>query len=83
MEFVSNPRSQSRGELAGSSYVPNVPNGENITVAQLLKMRSGLYGYTADPALAAAMDADPGRGLVAGAPPTRRPPGKRRPMTRR
>ena len=44
-----------------SSYVPNVPNGENITVAQLLKMRSGLYGYTADPALAAAMDADPGK----------------------
>jgi D-alanyl-D-alanine carboxypeptidase len=44
-----------------SSYVPNVPNGENITVAQLLKMRSGLYGYTADPALAAVMDADPGK----------------------
>jgi D-alanyl-D-alanine carboxypeptidase len=44
-----------------SSYVPDVPNGENITVAQLLKMRSGLYGYTADPALAAAMDADPGK----------------------
>ena len=32
-----------------STYVPDVPNGENITVAQLLKMRSGLYGYTADP----------------------------------
>ena len=44
-----------------SSYVPNVPNGENITVAQLLKMRSGLYGYTADPALATVMDADPGK----------------------
>src|SRR3954454_16408092 len=44
-----------------SDYVPNVPNGENITVAMLLKMRSGLYGYTADPALAAAMDADPGK----------------------
>jgi D-alanyl-D-alanine carboxypeptidase len=44
-----------------SAYVPDVPNGENITVAQLLKMRSGLYGYTADPALAAAMDADPGK----------------------
>src|SRR5699024_6941672 len=24
-----------------SAYVPNVPNGENITVAELLKMRSG------------------------------------------
>jgi D-alanyl-D-alanine carboxypeptidase len=44
-----------------SNYVPDVPNGENITVAQLLKMRSGLYGYTADPALAAVMDADPGK----------------------
>jgi CubicO group peptidase (beta-lactamase class C family) len=44
-----------------SSYVPNVPNGGNITIAQLLMMRSGLYGYTADPALAAALDATPGR----------------------
>ena len=53
------------GELKFSDpvakYVPGVPNGENITVAELLKMRSGLYGYTADPALAAAMDADPQR----------------------
>jgi len=44
-----------------SNYVPGVPNGENITVAELLKMRSGLYGYSADPALAAAMDANPGK----------------------
>ncbi|MEN3318053.1 MAG: D-alanyl-D-alanine carboxypeptidase [Mycobacterium sp.] len=44
-----------------STYVPDVPNGKNITVAELLKMRSGLYGYTADPALSAAMDADPGK----------------------
>ena len=44
-----------------STYVPDVPNGENITVAQLLKLRSGLYGYTADPDLAAVMDADPGK----------------------
>jgi D-alanyl-D-alanine carboxypeptidase len=44
-----------------SAYVPDVPNGEHITVAELLKMRSGLYGYTGDPELAAAMDADPGR----------------------
>lgn len=42
-----------------TAYVPDVPNGENITVAQLLTMRSGLYGYTADPALAAVMDAEP------------------------
>ena len=44
-----------------STYIPDVPDGENLTVAQLLKMRSGLYGYTADPALAAAMDANPGK----------------------
>ena len=44
-----------------SAFIPGVPNGENITLAQLLKMRSGLYGYTADPALAAAMDAHPGK----------------------
>ncbi|WP_036436409.1 serine hydrolase [Mycobacterium sp. URHB0044] len=44
-----------------STYVPDVPNGENITVAQLLKMRSGLYGYTGDPGLSEAMDADPAR----------------------
>jgi D-alanyl-D-alanine carboxypeptidase len=44
-----------------SDYVPDVPNGQKITIAELLKMRSGLYGYTADPALSAAMDADPGK----------------------
>ena len=32
-----------------STYVPDVPNGENITIAELLKMRSGLYGYTGAP----------------------------------
>lgn len=37
-----------------TAYVQNVPNGENITVAQLLTMRSGLYGYTADPVLSPA-----------------------------
>jgi D-alanyl-D-alanine carboxypeptidase len=42
-----------------STYVADVPNGQNITIAELLKMRSGLYGYTSDPELSAAMDADP------------------------
>ncbi len=41
-----------------SRYVPGVPNGANITLADLLKMRSGLYGYTGAPEMAAAMDAD-------------------------
>ena len=30
-----------------SNYVPGVPDGENITIAELLKMRSGLYNYSA------------------------------------
>jgi D-alanyl-D-alanine carboxypeptidase len=42
-----------------SKYVPNVPNGENITIAELLKMRSGLYGYTDAPEFSATLDADP------------------------
>jgi D-alanyl-D-alanine carboxypeptidase len=42
-----------------SKYLPNVPDGENITVAELLKMRSGLYGYTNDPDFAATLDAEP------------------------
>ncbi|MEV4159583.1 serine hydrolase domain-containing protein [Nonomuraea dietziae] len=44
-----------------SAYVPGVPNGEHITIADLLKMRSGLYNYTSAPELAAALDADPRR----------------------
>jgi D-alanyl-D-alanine carboxypeptidase len=42
-----------------STYVPDVPNGKNITIAELLKMRSGLYNYTNAPELAATLDADP------------------------
>ncbi len=44
-----------------SKYVPSVPNGENITLAELLNMRSGLYGYTDDPEFAATLDADPAK----------------------
>ena len=44
-----------------SAYMPDVPNGDAITIEQLLSMRSGLYNYTADPDLSAAMDADPQR----------------------
>ena len=42
-----------------STYVPDVPNGENITIAELLKMRSGLYNYTFAPEFAATLDTDP------------------------
>ena len=44
-----------------SKYVRNVPNGRNITIAQLLTMRSGLYGYTNDPAFARTLDRNPGK----------------------
>jgi len=44
-----------------SKYVPSVPNGDNITIAQLLEMRSGLYNYTNFPELAATIDRDPTR----------------------
>jgi D-alanyl-D-alanine carboxypeptidase len=42
-----------------SKYVPGVPNGANITIAELLEMRSGLYNYTDAPELAASLDRDP------------------------
>jgi len=42
-----------------SKYVPGVPNGDNITIAQLLEMRSGLYNYTNAPELSASIDRDP------------------------
>ena len=42
-----------------STYVPDVPNGENITIAELLKMRSGLYNYSFAPEFAATLDTDP------------------------
>jgi D-alanyl-D-alanine carboxypeptidase len=32
-----------------SKYVQGVPNGDNITISELLKMRSGLYNYTSAP----------------------------------
>lgn len=44
-----------------SDYVPDVPNGAQITVADLLKMRSGLYNYTSAPELFAVLDADPAK----------------------
>jgi D-alanyl-D-alanine carboxypeptidase len=44
-----------------SKYVPEVPNGENISLSQLLTMRSGLYGYTKAPELAVALDTEPAK----------------------
>ena len=41
-----------------SKYVAGVPNGGNITIAELLDMRSGLYNYTNAPEFAASLDRD-------------------------
>ena len=44
-----------------SEYRPDVPNGDHITIAQLLDMSSGLANYTVDPALNEQLDSNPGR----------------------
>jgi D-alanyl-D-alanine carboxypeptidase len=44
-----------------SKYVEGVPNGETITIAELLNMRSGLYNYTSAPELAEILERDPTR----------------------
>ena len=44
-----------------SDYFPDVPNGENITVEQLLTMRSGLYDYSTTLLVNQTMDDDPGK----------------------
>ena len=42
-----------------SKYRPDIPNGENITIEQLLNMRSGLFNYTETYRLLHDMDVDP------------------------
>ena len=43
-----------------SNYRPDVPNGDHITLAMLLEMRSGLYNYSADAGFNARLDDEPG-----------------------
>src|SRR5215213_3642394 len=66
-----------------SKYVPGVPNGDTITIAQLLEMRSGLYNYTNDSKISATIDRNPAKVwtpdellAIAFAHPTNFPPGK-------
>jgi D-alanyl-D-alanine carboxypeptidase len=47
-----------------SKYVSGVPNGDNITIAELLKMRSGLYNYTVAPEIAESLDQEPTKGVT-------------------
>jgi CubicO group peptidase (beta-lactamase class C family) len=42
-----------------SEYRPEVPNGENITIQQLLNMSSGLYNYAEDKAFNETLDTEP------------------------
>ncbi len=42
-----------------SKYRPDVPNGDNITIEQLLDMRSGLFNYTETVELNQTLDDDP------------------------
>jgi D-alanyl-D-alanine carboxypeptidase len=44
-----------------SEYVSGVPDGDNITVEELLKMRTGLYNYTNSQQMATSLDDDPTR----------------------
>jgi D-alanyl-D-alanine carboxypeptidase len=44
-----------------SKYLPNVPNGENITIAELLKMRSGRQAHRADRPNSCSLPARPRR----------------------
>src|SRR5436309_15213044 len=42
-----------------SKYVSGVPDGDKITIAELLNMRSGLYTYDDDPEFWAVLERDP------------------------
>jgi CubicO group peptidase (beta-lactamase class C family) len=44
-----------------TEYRPDVPNGNNITLTQLLDMRSGLYNYSESVDLNKALDDDPAK----------------------
>jgi D-alanyl-D-alanine carboxypeptidase len=44
-----------------AKYQSEVPNGQNITIRQLLNMTSGLYDYGDDLGLNQTLDADPGK----------------------
>jgi D-alanyl-D-alanine carboxypeptidase len=42
-----------------SEYIPGIPNGDSITMRQLLSMSAGVWSYTADNDLIAKFQADP------------------------
>jgi D-alanyl-D-alanine carboxypeptidase len=40
-------------------YVPGIPNGDRITIREVLALRAGIFDYVADPSFLAAYTADP------------------------
>jgi D-alanyl-D-alanine carboxypeptidase len=44
-----------------STYQPEVPNGKNMTIRQLLNMTSGLFNFDEDPGFFHTWQADPGK----------------------
>lgn len=44
-----------------AAFVADVPGGDAITIDQLLRMRSGLFNFTAAPELAESLDREPGK----------------------
>ena len=66
-----------------SKYRPDVPNGANITIAELSEMRSGLYSYTSSKEFNATLDNEPQKAwtpdellAIAFAEPPLSPPGQ-------
>jgi D-alanyl-D-alanine carboxypeptidase len=53
-------------EDAVTTYLPGVPNGDAITVRQLLAMTAGLFNYTEDEYFNTTLDKDPTRPWTAG-----------------
>lgn len=47
-----------------AAYVPGIPNGDRITIAQLAGMTSGIGDYSANPAFAAVLGADFGHAFT-------------------
>lgn len=47
-----------------SKYISGVPNGDQVTIAELMDMRSGLPNYTATPQFAQTLDQSPQQALT-------------------
>jgi D-alanyl-D-alanine carboxypeptidase len=57
LQLVATDRLDLDAHLA--EFVPDIPNGDTITVAQLLDMTAGVYSYTEDDGFVASYFADP------------------------